>query len=165
MDDDALVPGDLNAHDAAWFSSSSDARGESLAQQIDISSFFILNSDSPTRCPSNGNNTSPDISLISAHLALSVMWAMCTALNSGHLPISITFCDDRPPPCTARSSVNFKRAKWGLFTSKTEPLFSRERPSVSASAGKKKFRRILAKASKHHIPAGFRIVLNLVYRG
>jgi hypothetical protein len=81
---------------------------------------------------------------------------MCTALNSDHLPISITFLDDRLPPRMAHSYVNFKRAKWGLFTQETEQLFARERPPLSASAGEKHVRRILARASKHHIAAGFR---------
>jgi hypothetical protein len=49
-----------------------DERGDFLADQMDNSNFFILNSNSKTRCPSNGSLSSPDISLISAHLALSV---------------------------------------------------------------------------------------------
>jgi hypothetical protein len=117
VDDDTLILGDFYAHDVAWSSNLSDARGDSIAQQISNSNFFILNNASLTRCPSNSNCSLPDISLISAQLALSVSWVTCTALNSDHLPISITFYDDQPPPRTSRSYVNFKRAKWGLFTS------------------------------------------------
>jgi hypothetical protein len=96
--DDALILGDFNAHDGAWHSSLSDSRGNSLVQQIEISDFFILNSDSHTRCPPNGATTSPDLSLISVHLALSVSWSTDTTLNSDHLPICINFIDDQPPP-------------------------------------------------------------------
>jgi hypothetical protein len=40
-------------------------------ENIEDSSFVIANTDSPTRLPPNGNPTSPDISLVSAHLSLS----------------------------------------------------------------------------------------------
>jgi endonuclease/exonuclease/phosphatase family metal-dependent hydrolase len=96
--DDALIIGDFNAHEPAWYSTLSDSRGDSLSQQVDNSKFVVLNNDTPTRCPSNGNVSSPDVSLISVHLALAVTWCTHSALNSDHLPISITFVDDEPHP-------------------------------------------------------------------
>jgi hypothetical protein len=41
--DDAIILGDLNAHQGAWYSSLSDSRGDSLVQQVEVSYFFILN--------------------------------------------------------------------------------------------------------------------------
>jgi hypothetical protein len=70
VDDDALILGDFNAHNEAWFSSLSDNRGDSLVEQFEDSNFYILNSNSHTRSPSNGNSSSPDVSLVSTHLAL-----------------------------------------------------------------------------------------------
>jgi hypothetical protein len=155
-DDDALVLGDFNALHPAWFSSLSDARGDSLVQQVEDSNFFILNTDTPTRLPPNGNSTSPDLSLISAHLALSVSWSTNISLNSDHLPISVSFNDDLPLPRTARTYTNFKRAKWGLWTSETENLFRNAPKPISCLQGVKSFQNILLKASKHHILSGFR---------
>jgi hypothetical protein len=60
----------FNAHNEAWQSNLSDDRGAFLAQQVENSIFFVLNTDYQTRHPSNGNPLSPDFSLISAHLAL-----------------------------------------------------------------------------------------------
>jgi hypothetical protein len=76
--------------------------------------------------------------------------------NLDHLPISITFVDDAPPPRTARSFVNFKKAKWGLWTSETEAKFSGLPLPTKCSPGEKVFRKVLNNASKHHIPEGFR---------
>jgi hypothetical protein len=118
--------------------------------------FFILNNDTPTRLPPNGNPTSPDLSLISVHLALSLSWSTNVSLDSDHLPISISFNDDVPPPRTASTYTNFKRAKWGLWTSETESLFRNATQPASCSQGVKSFQNVLLKASKHHIPSGFR---------
>ena len=69
---DCLILGDWNGHHDAWHSSHVDERGEHLTSEIEDSNFCILNEDSPTRIPQGANNTqrpsSPDISLISAHL-------------------------------------------------------------------------------------------------
>jgi hypothetical protein len=96
------------------------------------------------------------VSFISAHLALSVTWSTDITLNSDHLPICITFIDDQPPPRTTRTFVNFKRVKWGLFTSETERLFADLQRPTSCSTGEQLFRRVLSRAFKHHIPAGYR---------
>ncbi|ESO02814.1 hypothetical protein HELRODRAFT_174237 [Helobdella robusta] len=48
-----ILLGDLNAHDGLWYSGISDARGETLAAEIDDSDCCTLNLDSPTRLPSN----------------------------------------------------------------------------------------------------------------
>jgi hypothetical protein len=80
VDDDALILGDVNAHDAAWHSSLSDNRGESLADQIEVSNFYILNLASPTRCPPNGANSFPDVTLISS----------CLCRSHGQLAVCLT---------------------------------------------------------------------------
>jgi hypothetical protein len=127
-----------------------------LAQQVEKSSFFILNTDFQTRHPSNGNPSSPDFSLISAHLALSVTWEICTSLNSDHLPICLTFIDNQLSPLTAKSYMNFKRAKWGLLQSEFESLLTDDPRPMKCSSGVGRFNKLLSIALKHHMPAGFR---------
>jgi hypothetical protein len=99
-DSDTVILGDVNAHHASWFlatnSSTSAARGDVLAVAIENSALCILNSDSSTRLPNNGNSTYPDIASIFAHLVLSTIWTTHTRLNSDHLPITISFDEDVP---------------------------------------------------------------------
>jgi hypothetical protein len=115
-----------------------------------------LNDDSPTRFPSNGSPSSPDISLVSSHLALSTTWCTRISLNSDHLPICISFEDDQPPPRQTQSYINYERAKWGLYTSETERLISCLGQPSSCSKGVSLFNKALLTASKHHIPVGYR---------
>jgi hypothetical protein len=55
-----------------------------------------------------------------------------------------------------KTFVNFKRAKWGLWTSEVESAITNVPDPTSCSTGEKIFRDILCKASGHHIAAGFR---------
>ena len=156
-DGDSLIVGDWNGHDSAWFSSISDDRGAHLLHEIEQSDFFILNKDTPTRLPgSNQRPTSPDLSLISAHLALAVNWDVDVRLSSDHLPISISFVDDQPNPRLTRTFTNFQRADWNGYTSELERLVSQLPPPTSCAKDEKKLRQAISTAAKHHIPAGFR---------
>jgi len=75
---EAVVMGDFNAHHAAWHSPSTDhravARGVALLDQISTHSFCILNEDSPTRVPTTGSPSSPDLTLVSDGLVLEARW-------------------------------------------------------------------------------------------
>ena len=81
--------GDFNAHHPAWFSVSRDdralARGVNIAEAIDSNPLCLLNEDSPTRLPPNGTPLSPDLTLISGHLALTASWLPSISLKSDHL--------------------------------------------------------------------------------
>ena len=157
---DSLILGDWNAHHGAWHSPSEDDRGEALAEAIENSDLCVLNHDQPTRLPLGaGNNqrpTSPDVSLISAHLALAVTWSTHIHLASDHLPITIAFDDDVPNPRLTRSFINFKRADWPKFKDEAETLVSQLRPPKTCGDGEKLFRKAILTAAKHHIPAGYR---------
>ena len=157
---DSLILGDWNAHHGAWFSPSEDDRGEALAEAIENSDLCVLNLDQPTRLPLGaGNNqrpTSPDVSLISAHLALAVTWSAHVHLASDHLPITIAFNDDVPNPRLARSFINFKRADWPKFKDEAETLVSQLRPPTTCGSGEKLLRNAINTAAKHNIPAGYR---------
>ena len=65
---DTLTLGHFNAHDSAWYSSSTVTRGTLLENMISGSNFGILKWDSPTRLPGNANPTSTDVSLAAASL-------------------------------------------------------------------------------------------------
>lgn len=162
--DDTLILGDFNAHSLAWHSSTrghgAETRGNIIAEEINSSDLALLNEPVATYVPSNGNTSSPDISIISAHLLLSSTWSPLNRLNSDHLPISISFADDSTPQTRiCRTYTNFARADWPAFTAATEERFELLREielSATASHSAVVFTKILSRASKHHIPAGFR---------
>ena len=95
-DHNVVIVGDFNAHSPAWFSSTGDdreaARGAVTLESLDPGQFMLLNEDLPTRLPTHGNPSSPDLTLISGHLALDATWLPLTRLNFNHLPIAISLC-------------------------------------------------------------------------
>ena len=157
---DSLILGDWNAHHEAWFSPIEDDRGETLAETIETSDLCVLNQDEPTRIPLGAANsqrpTSPDVSLISAHLSLAVSWTAHIHLASDHLPLTIAFHDDVPNPRLTRTYINFKKADWPKYREEAEQLVSRLDPPSTCGSGEKLFRKAVLTASKHHVPAGYR---------
>jgi hypothetical protein len=105
-DSDAIIMGDLNTLHGAWFVSSTCPRGEAIIDDVESSSFCVINTDTPTRLPSQGNSNSPDVTLISAHLALSAVWGTHVKCNSDHLPILIDVGGYSPPVRSAKTYMN-----------------------------------------------------------
>ena len=121
---DGLILGDFNAHDELWFSSLSDDRGATLADEIEMSEYGVLNANTSTRVPSNGRATSPDISLASASLLTSAEWCTHTALSSDHIPIIITLDQSQDAVLAPKKKfINIAKANWKGFTTSTEALF------------------------------------------
>ncbi|KAA0200318.1 hypothetical protein HAZT_HAZT001911 [Hyalella azteca] len=148
--------GDFNTHNPAWFSATQDdraaARGAALINQIDSSLFILLNQDTPTRLPSQGAPLSPDLTLISPHLALDAVWTPLARLNFDHLPFSISLDSLNPlNNRTTRTYINFRQADWDGYTANTEAAFSAAAPPSSCSQGEILFRRILTLAARRHV--------------
>ena len=160
IEGDGLIVGDFNAHHPSWYSRTEDDRAELRGVSLDAaasgSNFGFLNEDSPTRLPSQGPPSSPDVSLASAHLLLDMTWSTHITLGSDHLPILITLSGQTSPPRKARSFVNFQRADWEGFTLETEVVFASAPPPTSCAQGELLFRSVLVNAARHHIPAGYR---------
>ena len=106
--EDALIVGDINAHDLLWSSTIEDDRGKDFSQEIGDSNLGVLNTDTPTRLPSNGQTTSPDISLASLSILPYAQWETHTTFGSDHLPILITL-DSRSSPARTELLLNLKR--------------------------------------------------------
>ena len=152
---DALILGDMNAHDPLWFSSIQDPRGERFAEEIGNSNFGVLNEDTPTRLPPNGQPTSPDISLASMSIIPYTRWETMTAMNSDHLPIIINIKSDIKPELSEnRKFINFRKADWQSFKESTEKEFAKLRPPANVYKAEKAFRAIINKAARKCIPAG-----------
>lgn len=164
LQDDTIILGDFNAHDPLWYSNGNDSsnRGDNLAEEISATTYTVLNGNTPTRLPKNGNPTSPDISLASASLVTSVSsWAAETTLSSDHLPILIKLIlQSTPITITNGTLTNFNRADWQAFTAETEQQFQQllqdQMWPKSVEEAEQKLRTIVNSASKHHIPTGRR---------
>ena len=126
--------------------------GVNITEAIDSSPLCLLNENSPTRLPPNGTPSSPDLSLISGHLALTASWLPSISLNSDHLPINLV----EDPQDSLKSQPilhnNYGRADWASYTDFTESAFSALPPPSSCSIGEKTFRNILRDASVRFIP-------------
>jgi hypothetical protein len=147
---------DVTAHHGAWFATSTCSRGGDLVLAIDSSDLCILNSNTPTRLPNSGNPNSPDLTLISAHLAAASTWCTHIQLNSDHLPITVDFGDDAPSPRCARTFTNFHLADWSEFLAETESRFIDLPDRVGCAKGERIFREVILSASGHCIPSGIR---------
>ena len=153
--DDTLILGDLNAHDALWHSPISDSRGSIISDEIGNSNFATINEDSPTRLPSNGQPTSPDVTLASLSLLPYLSWTTQTELSSDHLPITISLeTEIKSIPSENKTFINFRKADWDKFTTLTEDKFSKARPPTDVYSGEKFFRNIINKAANSTIPKG-----------
>ena len=152
LSDDVIICGDVNAHSEEWSAAASDARGDLLASEVDAHNFVVMNNPDVHTRPVSGS--SPDVMLVPSSLALNFEWSISTSLNSDHLPISLVFDDDAPPPRGGRTYVNFRKADWTKFTRDSEEMFARLPPPTSCSQGEKGWRRVLQKCSSRHIPAG-----------
>ena len=157
---DAVVMGDFNAHHAVWHSPSTDnravARGNAILDQVTSSHFCIINEDSPTRVPTAGDPSSPDLTLVSGDLVLEARWCTHLALSSDHLPITVTLDFLAPSlPLPRKTFTNFRKADWEGYRVETEASFAALPPPICCLQGERAFRRVLCAAAKHHIPSGF----------
>ena len=158
---DSIILGDFNAHHPAWYSQTSDwraaSRGDLIYTALCDSDLTLLNTDSPTRLPTNGNPSSPDLTIATPHIAIDSEWRTITTLNSDHLPIIVqlgsSFSMEFPEPAH-RTFINFKKADWEAFSRETEDAFATLQVPSSCSTGEKVFRQILLSASLKHIPRG-----------
>ena len=154
---DSLVLGDFNAHHSLWHSGTTDSRGNQLADSVSISSFAVLNTDSPTRLPGNADPSSPDVSLASASLITSSEWQTHTTMSSDHLPILIGLqTTATSSPAQHRTYINLKKADWTGYRQEIERKLSSRHLPTDCQKDEKLFRATLLKAASHHIPTGRR---------
>ena len=130
-DTSSLVLGDFNAHHSVLYSGTTDTIDNQLADSVSISSFTVLNTDTPTMLSGNANPTSPDVSVASASLITSSEWQTHTTMSSDHLPILMGLQTTATPvPTRHRSYINLKKADWTRYRQEIErKLRSRHLPS------------------------------------
>ena len=151
----ALILGDANCHHDHWHSSGEeDTRGRNLAEIIDVSDFTILNEDTPTRQPVSGGESSPDVSLASADIAMITHWEVDIALSSDHLPIIVSIqLHSEIQYSEKRTYINFSKADWEGFSSFIEEHIPTDTTNDVTKA-EKQFRKTLLQGMKKFIPCG-----------
>ena len=154
---DSLVLGDFNTHHSLWHSGTTDSRGNQLADSVSISSFAVLNTDSPTRLPGNADPNSPDVSLASASLITSSEWQTHTTMSSDHLPILIGLqTTTTSSPARHRTYINLKKADWTGYKQEIERKQRSRHLPTDCQKDEKLFRATPLNAASHHIRTGRR---------
>ena len=130
---------------------------EQPIREATISSFAVLNTDSPTRLTGNADPSSPDVSLASASLITSSEWQTHTTMSSDHLPILIGLqTTATSSPARHRTYINLKKADWTGYRQEIERKLRSHHLQTDCQKDKKLFRVALLKAASHHIPTGRR---------
>ncbi|XP_062542314.1 uncharacterized protein LOC134210283 [Armigeres subalbatus] len=117
-----LILGDLNAHHAAWGSSTvnsapeSKKRGEAILDLAVYHDMVVLNNGTHTRIdPSTGLSQALDVSLCSVSHATSFTWKILLDYSgSDHLPILIDV-PGNPKRSNLRPKWILKKANWELY--------------------------------------------------
>ena len=154
--DSRLILGDVNAHDALWYSPTQDARGTAIADEINDSDFGVLNEDGvATRLPVAGDPSSPDISIASPDLLACASWSTHCTLGSDHLPIIVSLpISSSPVLSDRRTFINIRKANWPAFERSVESAM-RQRPLCgNIHVGLRDFNNVILRAVKKHVPTG-----------
>ena len=155
MVEHSIICGDLNGHRKLWHSAiEEDQRGAILTQQIDAASMVFLNENAPTRIPSQGRCSSPDVTISHPNLAKSTEWLVDTVLISNHNPIIVRVSlESKRTTTEMRTFVNFLKVDWLAFKGFVEnriPLL----PVGDVLNMELALRKLLQAAARKHISKG-----------
>ena len=153
-----ILTGDFNAHHTLWHSPTTDNRGTLIADLINSSNQIVLNTNTPTRIPTNRNQqaTSPDISTASNTIYNNITWSTLNALNSDHNPIKISYNTKTKFRLIQhrRSYTNYRNADWQGFTNSIENALTDTTDVTDVHKSNKILTLLLLDADKHYIPKG-----------
>ena len=124
----------------------SDTRGTQFSEGIGDSNLVPMNTETPNRLPTNGQLSSPDVSLASLSLLPYASWEVRTSLGSDHLSILISLETDLKPIVSENHTfINIKKAKWPQFMEETEREIAKLPPPIDVYSGEKILEKILTK--------------------
>ena len=114
-----IICADVNAHSALWENQTEeDQIGRNIEEWMAENSFLIANDGRPTRIGTNGQRTTPDVTIYHPSMANKVQWDVKEELSSDHLPIVISVMEEEDKEAKARPrppSWNWKKAKWDAY--------------------------------------------------
>ena len=116
--------------------------------------YTILNEYEATRLPTNGQSTSPDISLASNDIALLSLRSVSTCLASNHLPILITINSELSTiDGLRRTYIIFKNVDWARYAEVCDEYLAEVGETRTVEQADKTFRKTVNKTSGLFIPA------------
>ena len=149
--------GDFNVHHSLWHSETTDTRGYQLADSVSISSFVVLNTDSPTRLPGNADPSSPDVSfsISLSHRLVRMANTHDHELRPSAHPCRITETFTSSPTRHI-TYINLKKADWTRYRQEIERKLSSRHLPTDIQKDEKLVQATPLKAASHHIPTGRR---------
>ena len=153
-----IVGGDFNCKNKLWDCGASDTSDAHLVQAIEQSDLVTLNDGTPTRLGYNHQkDTAPDLTLVSADLALKAEWDVGTDnLQSDHLPIHIRLnIEALTTEQDSTPTYQFHKANWNTFQAHLTTLCSDKDNNPRHNDIEEYYcnvRQILLSAADHAIP-------------
>ena len=125
-----------------------------IANEVDDSQHVVLNENEHTRI-TDQCKSSPDISLASSELAMSIDWHTECALGSDHRPIILSIqCEVGKIISSNKTYINFRKANWPGFSQQVEYILSRKTIPTNIHKGEKMLRKAVLSAAGRKIPQG-----------
>lgn len=117
-----IIVGDFNGHNVIWGSTTTNKRGKTLEEFINVNHLALLNTGEPTRLDTfSGHFSSIDLSMCDP--SISHLFSCETSQNpygSDHLPILITHNQDTSHTSTVHNKWRLDKADWGEYTTALE---------------------------------------------
>ena len=153
---DSIIIGDFNGHTPLWDPKSPvDSRGEDIEDWATGKNLQILNSGAPTHINrATGNESTPDISLVSTNLTPSCSWSVGDQLGSSdHLPITIEMSQRIPHQPVFGSTARWRKTGvcWKSFRDDIESTTQDLPPEPSLANRVTRFNQILTDAGYKHV--------------
>ena len=156
-----IVAGDANAHAKRWDPFQREDRlGREIEETCDAMDLVVINDGSPTRTnPATGGRSTPDITVVSADMAVGTTWETTVDMGSDHLPILTTVPTARTKPKReGRKRFSWRKAQWREYQRILEERMKdwETTPDMSATAKDKRLTAAILEAAKATIPLGNR---------
>ena len=160
-DTNFLIAGDFNSSSQSWGYDTMDARGEDIEEWQDENKLILANdpTDQNTFYSRRWHTTTtPDLALCTEDVHKRLTRKVCAQLGgSDHRPILLTIDVDMPTDEPQHSRWNYQKAKWGLFSQRTNELTGDipvEGRNINGVV--KDYNAGIIKAAKETIPRGVR---------
>ncbi len=163
--DNAIIAGDLNAHDQLWDTNQPpDGRGALLLDWCLDHDLTILNSGSPTRTnirqvspqdsTTSGGLSTPDVTLCGKTWANKAEWEVLEAIGSSdHLPILVTINEKITRGSVFKGKARWRSTNvdWSKFTAAVESAVTSIDPSLPLGDRVSFFTKTLIQAGNTHV--------------
>nr|KAG5693104.1 hypothetical protein BaRGS_014054 [Batillaria attramentaria] len=155
-----LITGDFNSQSQSWGYNTLDKRGEEIEDWQDENHLILVNdpTDPPTFYSRRWHTTTtPDLALCTEDIHKNISRTVTAQLGgSDHRPVLLTISGSTSDP-PQQPRWNYKKAKWGLFSIRTNELTKNiEVDGKNINNAIKEFNASIIQAAKEAIPRGVR---------